>query len=62
MINGETRDLMKEPDPIYIAYKNKYPQKEQTEHSFRKARGYFTWDVIPGADCPYGAIYCLLNP
>jgi hypothetical protein len=36
--------------------KNKYPKKNQTEHSFRKAPGYFQWDVIPGACVPY-ALY-----
>ena len=32
---------------------NKYTQKDQTEHLFRKAPGNFTWDVIPGACVPY---------
>ena len=29
------------------------PQKDQSEHSFKKAPGNFTWDVIPGASGPY---------
>ena len=41
----ETNDLTKETDH---RRKNKYPQKDQTEHLFRKAPGNFTWDVIPG--------------
>ena len=32
---------------------NKEPKKDQTEHLLRKAPGNFTWDVIPGANCPY---------
>ena len=39
--------------PRLTQIKSKYPQKEQTEHLFRKAPRYFQWDVIPGACIPY---------
>jgi hypothetical protein len=32
--------------------KQQTPQKDQTEHCLRKAPGYFTWDVTPGASGP----------
>ena len=36
---------MREKDPISIACKNKYPQKDKTEHLFMKAPGNYTWDI-----------------
>ena len=61
-ILSKTHDFMNETDPISIALKISSSRKDQSEHSFRKAPGNFTWDVIPGASGPYGvqASMCLL--
>ena len=56
MIQTENRNYMKETDSISMGVEISTPKKDPTEHSFRNAPGYFTWDVIPGASGPYAKL------